>query len=226
MSLLTDEVKAFTSKHDDQATKYDEALKLILARLIGPPTSEPSPNEEVSDDVSSLSGQPKNVSFVQPPEAASNLDVSDQALHLSDSVVDGMTPDPTVNGMTNLQTFKRLNHVTPRSIRRRTSVLSYQKHKKHYTVKTPENGYQPFGHQNKFKIERLNLDHCFLEKDCPISLKAMYHGLSTAAVVSSGNAHPLFPSFDTIDQNFYFLDSLMNNTATKFLLMLELHLLQ
>ena len=215
MSLLTNEVKAFTSKHDDQAAKYDDTLKMILARLPGTPPSDPSPPEEVSDDVSSLSGQHKNVSFVQPPEAASNMDGSDPNLHLSDSVVDGMSPDPTVTGMTNLQTSKRLNHVTPRSIRRRTSVLSYQQHKKHYTVKTPENGYQAFGHQNKFKIERLNLDHCSLKKDCPISLKAMYHGLSTAAVVSSGNAHHLFPSFDTIDQNFDFLESFLATSANE-----------
>ena len=205
MSLLTDEVKAFTSKFDAHATKHDDTLQMILARLPGSPPSEPSPPPvDAADDVSSLSGQPKNVSFVPPIEAPSKIDVPATTLHLSESIVDGMSPDPTVTGMTNLQTSTRLNHVTPRSTRRRTSVLSYQQHKKHYTVKTPENGYQPFGHQNKFKIERLNLDHCSLRKDCPISLKALYHGLSTAALVSSGNAHHLFPSFDTIDQNFDF----------------------
>ena len=78
-------------------------------------------------------------------------------------------------------------------------------------MKTPENGNNPYGYQNKFKIERLDFSNCTLPKDCPIALKSLWTGLSTATLAASGNAHNLFPAFETINQETDFQEEFLND---------------
>ena len=187
IDILTRDHSVFKDRLDGLETSMKDLTTLsetILASIKGSPPPDTAPPKQ--DWKTVTFGPTEDVS--NPEDDKETFDKSSK--HLSQSVADGISSDLSTGIMTNVHNSKRLSHAsTFRSKRRSKSIISCAMDKKPYLVKSPDNGYQPFGYQNKFKVERLDFSNCTLKKDCPINLKSLWTGLSTAALVASGNAH-------------------------------------